>query len=76
MQVSLDGIPLRGCDEAMAGKDGWAIVCNDDETGRIHYCACGSWNICRRVERGWVSAESVLDALGERPFGWPLPGEL
>lgn len=58
--VFVDGVRQVECDEAMAGEDGWAIIANYDESGRVHFCGCGSWHICRRVERGVVRVEIIL----------------
>lgn len=59
VRVYVDGERQRECDECQAGEDGWAAVCQDDELGRVHYCGCGSWHICRTVKRELVRVDAA-----------------
>ena len=38
--------------ECVASADGWAIVHTDDELGKVHYCACGTWRLRASDLRG------------------------
>lgn len=52
--VEIDGLPYGECWECVAGEDGWAAIHRYDETGRVHYCGCGSWRLCTEIVRGCV----------------------